>query len=66
MLMLPKDKEAEVMRIKNNSYRFQKVLKICDAIKHCNPDVGGCGRRQPKFTKTGLRIQMESSDEMID
>jgi DNA-directed RNA polymerase II subunit RPB1 len=65
-LLLPKDKEAECKRIKHNANRFGRVLKICDTVKECKTDVGGCGRKQPKFTKSGLRIQIEHNDEIAD
>lgn len=46
-------------KTKNYQTRFNKVLRLCDQVKHCDEAAGGCGQDQPKFTKNGLRIQVD-------
>lgn len=65
-LLLEKSKLAEIKSVKSQKARFGKVLKYCDGTKECDPQAGGCGHKQPKFTKTGLRIQIEHMDEQYD
>ena len=65
-LLLPKDNETEVSRTKNSQSRFNKVLRICDPIQRCEQDLGGCGYQKPKFTKNGLRIMAEYTDQSWD
>ena len=65
-LLLQKENVDEIRKIKNQKTRFNRVLKYCDGVRTCDPSVGGCGHDQPKFTKTGLRIQIEHMDKNFD
>lgn len=55
------DKE-NIPKIKNAKTRFTRVLNICDRIKVCDATNGGCGTKQPKYTKDGLKILAEYND----
>ena len=35
---------------------------MSDGMKECNAENGGCGHRQPKYTKEGLRLIIEHED----
>ena len=61
-LLLDKNVRDEVSKMKITS-RFSKVLRHCDPVSECAHDKGGCGHKQPKFTKSGLRIQVEYKDD---
>ena len=65
LLLEEKDLEDIKKRCKSSTNRLNRVLKMSDTIKECNieKDKGGCGHKQPKFTKSGLRIQIEYMDE---
>lgn len=53
-------------RVKNASHRFGRILKLSDGINNCDINRGGCGHKQPKFSKNGLRIQIEYTDDHLD
>lgn len=64
--MAEKEKLEEIRRVKSSSARLARVLKLCDGTKECDPQAGGCGHKQPKFSKTGLRIQIDYQEDQID
>jgi hypothetical protein len=67
-VLAPREKEKidEIMRIKNHKSRFNRVFKMSDGLKECDPEKNGCGYIQPKYTKSGLRIIVEINDENFD
>jgi len=59
------------MRVKNSKSRFNRVFRLADGVKKCDPgdeksQFTGCGYVQPKYTKSGLRIIVEHNDEEFD
>jgi DNA-directed RNA polymerase II subunit RPB1 len=66
LLLSKEDHESEIRRTKNYQTRFNKVLRLCDPIRKCDEKAGGCGQDQPKFTKSGLRIQIEEPESQMD
>jgi DNA-directed RNA polymerase II subunit RPB1 len=65
-LLLDKSSEStlnEIKRTRNNKTKFDKVLRVCDKVNLCDELKGGCGYRQPKFTKDGLKIMVEYDKE---
>ena len=61
-----KEKRDEIMKVKNHKSRFNRIFKQSDGMKICDPETGGCGYQQPKYTKSGLRIIVEHHDENFD
>jgi DNA-directed RNA polymerase II subunit RPB1 len=64
-LLLHKDREEEIRKVKRAN-RFPKVLKLCDPIKVCSIEEGGCNYIQPKYSKSGLSIKAEHKDPQFD
>jgi hypothetical protein len=55
-----KEKLEELRRIKTSSAKLAKALKLCDGIRECKE----CHHKQPKFSKTGLKIQIEIIEDL--
>lgn len=71
-LLIARDKNSNEYKFltiqKNNKNRFNYCYNQCTAksgIK-CDPDTGGCGYAQPKYSKFGLGIKIEFMDENFD
>lgn len=39
---------------------------MADSVKECDAETGGCSYKQPKYTKNGLRIEIEHQSEQYD
>ena len=67
-ILAPRDKAKrdDIMKIKNNKSRFNRIFKLSDGMKECDVENGGCSFVQPKYTKNGLRIIIEHHDENFD
>lgn len=67
-ILIDKDKREEIKKIKNHTARFNRATKYCDQIKECvaEGDHGGCGYKKPKYTKEGLGINVELTDDRIE
>jgi len=67
-LLAPRDETAKnrINLIKNRKLRFNAVFKVADGVKECSQADGGCGHKQPKYSKKGLSIELELQDQEID
>lgn len=62
LLLKDKEKAAEYLHIVNPKTRFNTVFRVCDPVQECKVDHGGCGAKQPKFTKNGLTLNVEHQE----
>jgi len=55
-ILLDKERRPEILKIKNQAGRFNRVSKFCEAVGECKQEAGGCGLKKPKYSKKGLGI----------
>ena len=61
------DDQEEKERIKKIIYPKQRFYKVLESVENafrrkCNPEIGGCGFKQPKYLKKAMMITVEHFD----
>jgi len=55
-----------LLKIRNAKNRFKALQKLTGSSHVCAIESGGCGYRQPKFTKGSLKVDVEFRDDNFD
>lgn len=60
-LLAPRDQNEvqDLLKIRSSKTRFGKVTQLAANVQMCDSDTGGCGYKQPKFRRDGLKIEIE-------
>lgn len=55
-----------LLKIKSGKSRFKAIQNLTGSCNVCSIESGGCGYRQPKFTKGSLKVDVDFKDENFD
>ena len=55
-----------LLKIKSGKHRFKALQNLTGSCNICSIESGGCGYKQPKFTKGSLKVDVEFKDENYD
>jgi len=55
-----------LLKIRNAKSRFKTLQKLTGSAHVCSLESGGCGYKQPKFTKGSLKVEVEFRDDNFD
>ena len=60
------EERERLLKIKNKKTRFRRMQILADGVASCETEMGGCGYKQPKLRKMGLKIDIEYKDDNFD
>ena len=55
-----------LLKTKSGKNRFRALQNLTGSCNVCSIESGGCGYKQPKFTKGSLKVDVEFRDDNFD